>query len=281
VENPPQISPAGKIYYVAFLIDSEQSMVTSTQMGSFALNPNTGELTLSQEAYPIFGFDSCGDPPTCPMVVARMHPDDRDEVEKSAERAFRDATGLEGEYRILLPGGGMRHVHYLAHRVVQASGRRTEYVGTLLDVTSQRAVQAELDAMLSEARALAAKLMLTVRHSEELTRRVVKTQRFRATNLAASFSADGERYISGETSPARITPRERQIVELVAEARSTKQIAFQLGIGAKTVEAHRTHIMKKLGLHSASELVRYAITNGIVEVQLPAVSQPSVSPLDT
>jgi hypothetical protein len=39
--------------------------------------------------------------------------------------------------------------------------------------------------------------------------------------------------------------------------------------------------MKKLGLHSASELVRYAITNGIVEVQLPAVSQPSVSPSDT
>jgi DNA-binding NarL/FixJ family response regulator len=63
-----------------------------------------------------------------------------------------------------------------------------------------------------------------------------------------------------------MTPRERQIVQLVAEARSTKQIAFQLGIGAKTVEAHRTHIMKKLGLHSASELVRYAISNGIVEL---------------
>src|SRR4030081_13852 len=170
-------------------------MSTSAQMESFALNPNTGEMTLSREGYPIFGFDSCDEPPTCPMVVARMHPDDRDQVGKTSERAFRDATGLEGEYRILLPGGGMRHVHYLAHRVVQASGRRTEYVGTLMDVTSQRAVEAELDAMLIEARALAAKLMLTVRHSEELTRRVVKTHRFRAANLAASSLADGERHV--------------------------------------------------------------------------------------
>jgi DNA-binding NarL/FixJ family response regulator len=195
------------------------------------------------------------------MVVARMHPDDRDHTGETAERAFRDETSLEGEYRILHPTGGVRHVHYVAHRVIRATGRRKDYVGTLVDVTSQRAVQAELDAMLNEARALAARLMLTVRNSEELTRQVVKAPRFRTAELA-----EGERYPSGEPFPTRMTPRERQIIQLVAEARSTKQIAFQLGIGAKTVEAHRTHIMKKLGLHSASELVRYAISNGIVEL---------------
>jgi DNA-binding CsgD family transcriptional regulator len=200
------------------------------------------------------------------MVVARMHPEDRDHAGETAERAFRDETSLEGEYRILLPEGRVRHVHYVAHRVIQASGRRKEYVGTLMDVTSQRAVQAELDAMLSEARALAVRLMVTVRNSEELTRRVVKAPRFRAGNVAPSSLAHGEGYASGEPFPTRMTPRERQIVQLVAEARSTKQIAFQLGIGTKTVEAHRTHIMKKLGLHSASELVRYAISNGIVEL---------------
>jgi PAS domain S-box-containing protein len=241
-------------------------MFTSTQTGSFALNPNTGELSLSREAYPIFGFDSSGDPPSCSMVVARMHPDDRDHTGETAERAFRDETSLEGEYRILRPDGGVRHVHYVAHRVLQATGRRKDYVGTLVDVTSQRAVQAELDAMLSEARALATKLMLTVRNSEELTRRVVRAPRFRAPDLAASPLAVSKQYPLGEPFPTRMTPRERQIVQLVAEARSTKQIAFHLGICSKTVEAHRTHIMKKLGLHSASELVRYAISNGIVEL---------------
>jgi DNA-binding CsgD family transcriptional regulator len=195
-------------------------MRTSSQIGGWALNPLTGELVLSREAYPLFGFDSAGDSPTCPMVVARMHPDDRDDVGERAERAFRDGTSLEGEYRIVLPDGAVNHVRYVGHQVIQSPGGTRAYVGTLIDVTSQTDVEEQPDAKPSEARELAEKL----------------------------------------------TPREREIVELVAEARSTKQIAFQLGIGAKTVEAHRTHLMKKLGLHSASEVVRYAISSGIVDL---------------
>jgi DNA-binding NarL/FixJ family response regulator len=187
-----------------------------------------------------------------------MHPDDRDDAEERAERAFRDGTTLEGEYRVLLPNGSVNHLHYVGHQVESPGGAR-EYVGTLLDVTSQTDVEAQLDAKLSEARALAEKLMLAVQHSEELRRRVLKARR-------SGAAVDGETRASGESAPAKMTPRERQIVELVAEARSTKQIAFQLGIGAKTVEAHRTHIMKKLGVHSASELVRYAISNGLVDL---------------
>jgi DNA-binding CsgD family transcriptional regulator len=197
------------------------------------------------------------------MVVARMHPNDRQEVGERAERAFREGTTLEGEYRILLPDGSVNVVHYVGHQVEGPGGKR-EYVGTMLDVTSQTDVEALLDAKLGEARALAEKLMLTVQHSEELRRRVVRARRSRAAEFASRSSADEEG--SGEPDGGKITPRERQIVRLVAEARTTKQIAFQLGIGAKTVEAHRTHIMKKLGLHSASEIVRYAISNGIVEL---------------
>jgi DNA-binding CsgD family transcriptional regulator len=199
------------------------------------------------------------------MVVARMHPDDRDDAGERAERAFRDGTILEGEYRVLLPNGGVNHLHYVGHQV-QGPGGTREYVGTLLDVTSPTDVEAQLDAKLSEARRLAEKLMLTMQHSEELRRRVVRTRRSRAAEFVSKSSADGGAHPSAESAPGKMTPRERQIVQLVAEARSTKQIAFQLGIGAKTVEAHRTHIMKKLGVHSASELVRYAISNGIVEL---------------
>ena len=151
-------------------------MRTRSQIGGWALNPITGELVLSREAYPLFGFDSDGDTPTCPMVVARMHPDDRADVGERAERAFRDGTTLEGEYRILLPDGAVKHVHYVGHQVLQSPGGTREYVGTLLDVTSQTEVEAQLDAKLSEARALAEKLMLTVQHSEELRRRVVKAR---------------------------------------------------------------------------------------------------------
>jgi DNA-binding NarL/FixJ family response regulator len=61
-----------------------------------------------------------------------------------------------------------------------------------------------------------------------------------------------------------LTSREREIIQLVAEGRSSKEIADTLGISVKTVETHRANIMSKLDLHSVSELVRYAIRNEII-----------------
>jgi len=241
-------------------------MLTAGKTGSFTLNPKTGDLVLSREAYPIFGFDSYGDSPTCPMVVERIHPDDRDPVSENAAHAFLSGTSLEGEYRVLLPNGVMKHVHYVGHQVFRTTGGTSDYVGTLADVTSQKAFEAKLDATLSEARALTSKLILTVQRSEELTRGVIGARKSRAAKLVSESLAERNARTPSESPPGKMTPREREIIQLVAEARTTKQIALQLGIGAKTVEAHRTHLMKKLGLHSASELVRYAISNGIVEL---------------
>ena len=68
-----------------------------------------------------------------------------------------------------------------------------------------------------------------------------------------------------EGAVSRLTAREREIVKLVAESKSNKEVAHTLGISVKTVESHRAHIMEKLGLHSVTELVRYAIRNNIVE----------------
>lgn len=62
-----------------------------------------------------------------------------------------------------------------------------------------------------------------------------------------------------------LTPRERQIVQLLAEGKSNKEVAVVLKISVKTAETHRSRIMAKLSLHSISELVRYAIRNRIVE----------------
>ncbi len=64
---------------------------------------------------------------------------------------------------------------------------------------------------------------------------------------------------------SRLTPREREIVQLVAEGRTSKEIAALLLRSVKTVETHRANVMNKLGLHCLSELVRYAIGNKIVE----------------
>jgi len=63
----------------------------------------------------------------------------------------------------------------------------------------------------------------------------------------------------------RLTPRERQVVQLVAEGKSTKQVAALLAITPKTAEFHRTRVMKKLNVHDVAGLVRYAIREGLIQ----------------
>jgi DNA-binding NarL/FixJ family response regulator len=64
----------------------------------------------------------------------------------------------------------------------------------------------------------------------------------------------------------RLTPREREIVQLLAEGKSTKEVAVALNLSVKTAETHRANIMRKLQFHSVSDLVLYAVRNNIVPV---------------
>ncbi|MDG2334818.1 MAG: response regulator transcription factor [Myxococcota bacterium] len=68
-----------------------------------------------------------------------------------------------------------------------------------------------------------------------------------------------------EDSPiARLSPREREVLVHIAEGRASKQIAVELGVSHRTVETHRTNLMRKLGVKKASELVRIAIREGLI-----------------
>jgi DNA-binding NarL/FixJ family response regulator len=75
---------------------------------------------------------------------------------------------------------------------------------------------------------------------------------------------DGVEPLKGEGT-GELTPREREIVQLLAEGNSSKEVAAKLNIAVKTVETHRANVMRKLDLHSVTELVRYAIRNNIIE----------------
>lgn len=75
---------------------------------------------------------------------------------------------------------------------------------------------------------------------------------------------------SGVIDPSKVTPssltsREREVVQLLAEGKSNKEIAEILYISVKTVETHRSHLMEKLNLHSISDLVRYAVRNELIQ----------------
>jgi len=73
--------------------------------------------------------------------------------------------------------------------------------------------------------------------------------------------------------PSCLTSREREVLQLIAEGKANKETAAELGIGIKTVEKHREHLMRKLDIHDTAGLTRYAIGAGIIEssVQLTIV----------
>lgn len=73
-------------------------------------------------------------------------------------------------------------------------------------------------------------------------------------------------FLSGQQAPGDpLAPRERQVLQLVAEGKTSKEIAVLLGLSVKTAESYRTRIMEKLDIHQTAGLVRYAIRQGFVE----------------
>ncbi len=90
------------------------------------------------------------------------------------------------------------------------------------------------------------------------------------TSKVAEMVLEGYRHRGAPASAdvaigERLTARERQILQLLAEGKSSKEVAATLDISIKTAETHRANIMRKLDLHSLADLVRYAIRNRIIE----------------
>jgi DNA-binding NarL/FixJ family response regulator len=85
--------------------------------------------------------------------------------------------------------------------------------------------------------------------------------------LSSGISESVVQACLGKTAPSeeQLTLRESQVLQLIAEGKTTKEIANVLGISAKTAECHRTRLMKKLGLHETASMVRYAIRRGLVQ----------------
>lgn len=76
-----------------------------------------------------------------------------------------------------------------------------------------------------------------------------------------------EAYLTKEelATQENLTPRELQVLQLIAEGKTTKEVASLLGVSFKTAESHRTRIMEKLDIHETAGLVRYAIRKGVIE----------------
>src|SRR5215467_7610777 len=88
------------------------------------------------------------------------------------------------------------------------------------------------------------------------------------TSSVAEIVLNGYLNRRGDDKPVkdRLTAREREVVQLLAEGKTSKEVAVALKLSVKTAETHRTNVMRKLDLHSVADLVRYAVRNNIVQV---------------
>lgn len=86
-----------------------------------------------------------------------------------------------------------------------------------------------------------------------------------ARRLAAKSAGPRDRDGMLRAHGTRLTARESEVLQLVAEGSANKQVAAKLGISIKTVEKHRQHLMDKLNIHDTAGLTRYAITSGVIE----------------
>jgi predicted ATPase/signal transduction histidine kinase len=115
----------------AFLADGQSISHT----GSFGWNVLSGEIYWSEENYKIFEYDRAVEP-TFELVVQRIHPDDRDLVQQTIDRASEARANLDFEHRLLMPDGSVKYLHVLAH-VLETSSAQLEYMGAVRDVTER------------------------------------------------------------------------------------------------------------------------------------------------
>jgi PAS domain S-box-containing protein len=115
-----------------------------THTGSWVWRVAGGEaLHLSDEWYRIYGFDPQAGMPTWEERRQRVHPDDRAKWQGVIERAIGQRSDYEMEFRILLPGGTVKHIRTLGHPVLNASGDLVQFVGSSMDISaSKRAEEA-------------------------------------------------------------------------------------------------------------------------------------------
>jgi PAS domain S-box-containing protein len=112
--------------------------------GSWGWNVATGELFWSREHFRICGFDPETAKPSYPMFLERIHPKDRLFVEQTVDRAVRERSDLEMDYRIVLTDGSTKYLQSLGHPVISESGDLIEFVGTVMDVTERKRAEEAL-----------------------------------------------------------------------------------------------------------------------------------------
>jgi PAS domain S-box-containing protein len=218
-----------------------------THTGSWARCISTGDLYYSVESFRIFGLDPERTKPTFEIFLNRLHPDDRESVQETLDRAIREQSDFERDYRVVRDDGTIRRVHVVGHPVINAAGQLTEFVGTHVDITEQHEAREALEKAFEEIKQLKDQLY---RENVALREEIDETSMF-------------EEIVGKSDALRRVLAQ----VETVAATDSTVLIYGETGTGKELI-ARAIH---NLGTRSAQAFVKLncaAIPTGLLESEL-------------
>jgi len=140
-----------------------------THTGSFARHPARLETTYASDEYcRLLGFDPSSGPPSREDVLQRIHPEDRDRIDRTSQEAISTGTDFDAEFRAVLPDETIKHFRGVGHTIVDASGVPVEHIGTLTDVTERKRAEEERERLLARERAALAEAIAAQRRFSDL-----------------------------------------------------------------------------------------------------------------
>ncbi len=181
----------------AYLAEGERLSGT----GSGAWNILTGEVFWSREMYRIYGFEPESVKPSAELFFGIVHTEDCSRVEQIFERAMRERSGCELEFRVVRPEGIIKHLHSVNHPVFDESGELTEIIGTILDITERKRAEEKLREEIEERKRVEA-------DRERLLRRIVHAQEDEQQRIAREMHEG--RVIAIDCVPERLEMAEKE-----------------------------------------------------------------------
>lgn len=264
--------------------DKLRAVIDNLSVGIGITDAEGTTLSLNEEGLRIHGFSSEAE-----MFDGLEHyvsefelryPDDRlmPIPEWPASRARRGE--YVRDYEVILSRPGVQEPRFISYSVVPIydnQGRLALLVYNMVDLTERKRAEdalrkshAELELQVQERsrelKKLVAELALLKDDAFEELLKALETVRTGATYLTSRDDSSTLQELSAGGKPRELTPREAEVLKLLASGESTRQIAKFLCISVKTVETHRSNIMKKLNLQNLADLTRYAIRTGLVDL---------------
>lgn len=176
--------------------------------------------------------------------MAALHPDDAAAWPGQVAHALRTLMPFTLDCRLRRRDGRYRWYMKRGQPLYDGSGNAIGVIGCCWDVTSQKQALDALNQATDKHRDVLANLKQAVSVIEDFVRTDQETPAYRNDN--------------------RLTPRQREILQLIARGYATREIAAQLHVSVKTVESHRAQLMQRLNIHDVAGLTRFAIRVGMI-----------------